>query len=102
MYPEANIWLIGHSLGGAVAALIGATFGAPTVSIEAPGERMAARRLHLPSPVSLLVLLESFRNLTVHNSPPLYTSLMCTIQLTQYLWVHVPVLHLFVVLAAML
>lgn len=56
MYPEANIWLIGHSLGGSLAALIGATFGAPTVAIEAPGDTMAARRLHLPSPVSLLDL----------------------------------------------
>ena len=56
MYPEANIWLIGHSLGGSLAALIGATFGAPTVAIEAPGDTMAARRLHLPSPVGLLDL----------------------------------------------
>lgn len=56
MYPEANIWVIGHSLGGSLASLIGATFGAPTVAFEAPGEKMAARRLHLPSPVSLLGL----------------------------------------------
>ncbi|KIY48178.1 alpha/beta-hydrolase [Fistulina hepatica ATCC 64428] len=54
MYPNANIWLIGHSLGGSLASLIGATFGTPVVAFEAPAERMAARRLHLPSPPSTL------------------------------------------------
>ncbi|KAI0034748.1 alpha/beta-hydrolase [Vararia minispora EC-137] len=53
MYPHANIWLAGHSLGGALASLLGVTFGAPTVAFEAPGERMAAQRLHLPMPPAL-------------------------------------------------
>ncbi|KAH9928370.1 alpha/beta-hydrolase [Fomitopsis serialis] len=53
MYPESNIWLIGHSLGGSLASLLGVTFGAPVVAIEAPGEKMAARRLHLPSPLEV-------------------------------------------------
>lgn len=48
--------MTGHSLGGALASLLGVTFGAPTVAIESPGEKMAARRLHLPSPVSLSLL----------------------------------------------
>ncbi|KAG6817035.1 hypothetical protein H0H87_000447 [Tephrocybe sp. NHM501043] len=52
MYPEANIWVVGHSLGGGLASLVGVTFGAPVVAFEAPGERLAARRLHLPSPPS--------------------------------------------------
>lgn len=45
--------MIGHSLGGALAGLLGVTFGVPVVAFEAPGEKMAARRLHLPSPVCL-------------------------------------------------
>ncbi|GJJ07625.1 hypothetical protein Clacol_001829 [Clathrus columnatus] len=41
-----------HSLGGAVASLVAVTFGIPAVTFEAPGERMAAERLHLPLPPS--------------------------------------------------
>ncbi|TFK45946.1 alpha/beta-hydrolase [Heliocybe sulcata] len=52
MYPEANIWLVGHSLGGSLASLLGVTFGVPVVTFEAPGEKLAATRLHLPSPPS--------------------------------------------------
>ncbi|CEP10053.1 hypothetical protein [Parasitella parasitica] len=44
-YPEATIWLTGHSLGGAIAALVGQTFGVPAVSF---GDRLASERLHLP------------------------------------------------------
>ncbi|CAE6479988.1 unnamed protein product [Rhizoctonia solani] len=54
MYPEAQLWVIGHSLGGNLASLIGATFGAPVVAFEAPGERLAAQRLHLPSSPEVL------------------------------------------------
>jgi len=52
MYPNSTIWLTGHSLGGGLAALVGVTFGAPVVAFESPGEKMAPRRLHLPSPPS--------------------------------------------------
>jgi len=50
LYPFADIWLVGHSLGGSLASLLGSTFGLPAVAFEAPGERMAADRLHLPLP----------------------------------------------------
>ncbi|KAI6037131.1 Alpha/Beta hydrolase protein [Pisolithus microcarpus] len=45
-----SIGLVSHSLGGSVSSLLGATFGAPVVAFEAPAEKLAATRLHLPSP----------------------------------------------------
>ena len=50
IYPDSNIWIVGHSLGGGLSGLIGATFGVPTITFEALGDRLAASRLHLPSP----------------------------------------------------
>lgn len=49
-FPDSELWLTGHSLGGATASLLGITFAVPTVAFEAPGERLAAARLHLPLP----------------------------------------------------
>ncbi|KAF9436770.1 putative lipase atg15 [Entomortierella beljakovae] len=53
MYPESEVWLTGHSLGGGLTSLLGLTFGIPTVTFEAPGERLAAERLHLPGPPAI-------------------------------------------------
>ncbi|GAA5884650.1 hypothetical protein JCM6882_005334 [Rhodosporidiobolus microsporus] len=50
MYPHSQIWLVGHSLGGGLAAMLSRTYGVPSVSFESPGDLMAARRLHLPLP----------------------------------------------------
>ncbi|EJD48704.1 alpha/beta-hydrolase [Auricularia subglabra TFB-10046 SS5] len=66
LYPRAEIWLVGHSLGGSLAALLGATFGAPVVAFEAPAERMAAQRLHLPLPPDLSHITHVF-----HNADPI-------------------------------
>lgn len=50
LYPNSQVWLTGHSLGGAVSSLLGMTFGLPIVTFEAPGEALAASRLGLPAP----------------------------------------------------
>jgi lipase ATG15 len=52
LYADSNVWLVGHSLGGAVTSLLGLTFGLPTVTFEAPGDDLAAKRLGLPRPPS--------------------------------------------------
>ncbi|CAG8467251.1 7810_t:CDS:2 [Ambispora gerdemannii] len=52
-YPNAAVWLTGHSLGGGLSGLLGWTYGVPVVGYEAPGEQLAARRLHLPGPPAL-------------------------------------------------
>ncbi|KAB8338976.1 hypothetical protein FH972_021915 [Carpinus fangiana] len=50
LYPKAEVWMVGHSLGGSVSSLVGLTYGRPVVTFEAPGEAMAAKRLGLPVP----------------------------------------------------
>lgn len=50
LYPTSKIWLTGHSLGGSLASMLATTFGVPCVTFEAPGDQLAARRLHLPLP----------------------------------------------------
>lgn len=47
MYPNANIWTVGHSMGGAIASLVGLTFNIPAVSFESPPQALAAQRLGL-------------------------------------------------------
>ncbi|OAL43576.1 autophagy related lipase Atg15 [Pyrenochaeta sp. DS3sAY3a] len=50
LYPDAEIWMAGHSLGGAVSSFLSLTFGHPTVTFEAVPEAMPASRLGLPVP----------------------------------------------------
>ena len=50
IYPDANVWLVGHSLGGAMSSLLGLTFGLPVVSFEGIPDALPAARLGLPSP----------------------------------------------------
>ncbi|XDG01279.1 hypothetical protein ABKA04_000894 [Annulohypoxylon sp. FPYF3050] len=50
IYPDSNIWVAGHSLGGAVSSLLGLTYGLPVVTFEAVPEALAAGRLALPVP----------------------------------------------------
>ncbi|KAK3077733.1 hypothetical protein LTS18_009460 [Coniosporium uncinatum] len=50
LYPEADVWMAGHSLGGAVSSLLALTYGLPAVTFEAVPEAMPAARLGLPTP----------------------------------------------------
>ena len=50
LYPNAEVWLTGHSLGGSVVSLLGLTFGLPVVTFQAPGDALPALRLGLPLP----------------------------------------------------
>lgn len=49
-YPDAQIWMSGHSLGGVVSTLLGLTFGLPVFTFEAFPDALAASRLGLPTP----------------------------------------------------
>lgn len=50
MYPNSNIWITGHSLGGAVGSMLGLTYGVPVVTFEAVPEALPVARLGLPVP----------------------------------------------------
>lgn len=50
LYPNANIWMSGHSLGGSVSSMLGLTYGIPVVTFEAVPDALPASRLGLPAP----------------------------------------------------
>lgn len=60
--------MTGHSVGGALASLVGQTFGIPTVTFETPGDRLASQRLHLP---------HNYQDLPIwhfgHTADPIFT-----------------------------
>ncbi|KAI2787933.1 putative lipase atg15 [Penicillium oxalicum] len=77
VYPNAKVWLTGHSLGGAMASLLGLTFGLPTVTFEAVPEALPAARLGIPSPPGHDSLLPQKRGFTGayhfgHTADPVY------------------------------
>ncbi|KAF1921179.1 autophagy related lipase Atg15 [Ampelomyces quisqualis] len=81
LYPDADIWLAGHSLGGAVASLLSLTFGHPAVTFEAVPEAMPASRLGLPVPPGHQIgSLQQKRTMTGgfhfgHTADPIYMGL---------------------------
>ncbi|OMJ25869.1 putative lipase atg15 [Smittium culicis] len=75
-YPDSYIVLTGHSLGGSIAALMGLTFGLPVIAFEAPGDKLAASRLHLPSPPAMDLYKLPIYHIG-HNTDPIYTG-SCT------------------------
>ncbi|KAI0999680.1 putative lipase atg15 [Podosphaera aphanis] len=77
MYPKADIWLTGHSLGGSVAAMIGLTYGSPALTFQAVPDALPANRLGLPVPPGADPDRPSQRDYTGafhfgHNADPIY------------------------------
>jgi lipase ATG15 len=50
MYPHANVWMSGHSLGGSLSAMIGLTYGVPVLTFQAVPDALPSSRLGLPIP----------------------------------------------------
>ncbi|KAM0195305.1 hypothetical protein ACHAPC_000497 [Botrytis cinerea] len=50
LYPNANVWMSGHSLGGSVSSMLGLTYGIPVVTFEAVPDALPVSRLGLPAP----------------------------------------------------
>ncbi|KAF9300311.1 putative lipase atg15 [Mortierella antarctica] len=45
LYPDADIFLTGHSLGGSVASLLGVTKGYPVFTFQSPGDMLYGKRV---------------------------------------------------------
>lgn len=77
LYPDAEIWMAGHSLGGAVSSFLSLTFGHPAVTFEAVPEAMPASRLGLPVPPGHQIGTLQQRKMTGgfhfgHTADPIY------------------------------
>lgn len=77
MYPNANVWLAGHSLGGSVSAMLGLTYGVPALTFQAIPDALPANRLGLPVPPGVDPDRPGQREYTGafhfgHNADPIY------------------------------
>ncbi|KAJ3382747.1 putative lipase atg15 [Entophlyctis sp. JEL0112] len=63
--PSSTIWLTGHSLGGALASLVGLTHDLPVFAYEAPGDFLYASRIGL-----IPDLPPSSNDSSTHSPPP--------------------------------
>lgn len=90
LYPNAEVWMAGHSLGGAVSSFLSLTYGHPTLTFEAVPDAMPASRLGLPVPPGHQVGALQKREMTGgfhfgHTADPVYmgtcnqASSMCTL-----------------------
>jgi len=90
LYPNAEIWMAGHSLGGSVASFLSLTFGHPALTFEAVPDAMPAARLGLPVPPGHQIGTLQQRSFTGgfhfgHTADPVYmgtcnqASSVCTI-----------------------
>ncbi|KAF4964453.1 hypothetical protein FSARC_7639 [Fusarium sarcochroum] len=77
IYPEAEIWLTGHSLGGSITSLLGLTYGLPVVTFQAVPEALPASRLMIFAPPgSDAMRPQTWRNTVAyhfgHTADPVY------------------------------
>lgn len=77
LYPDANVWLAGHSLGGAVSAMLGLTYGVPALTFQSVPDALPANRLGLPVPPGVDPDRPGQREYTGafhfgHNADPIY------------------------------
>lgn len=70
-YENYTIWVTGHSLGGALAAMLGHTYGIPTVTFESPGDELPSKRLHLPHQPGIPRHLEAIWHFG-HTADPIF------------------------------
>lgn len=67
-YPNAEVWMSGHSLGGVVSTLLGLTYGLPVMTYEAFPDALAASRLGLPTPPGYRIGAHQSRtDLAIHH-----------------------------------
>lgn len=76
-YPNSDVWISGHSLGGVVSSMLGLTYGLPTITYEAFPDAMAASRLGLPVPPGYHIGSQQARSDTGvyhigHTADPIY------------------------------